>query len=70
MIEISLSQNKTMGEARKRKEAGLPPKTKKSEGSTNPLNLLSKYPRLPLYIGLLFGVSLIIDWIRLNLIGH
>tara|TARA_Y100001968_G_scaffold16333_1_gene13028 strand:- start:96 stop:275 length:180 start_codon:yes stop_codon:yes gene_type:complete len=59
-----------MGEAKKRKEAGLPPKTKKSKSKSKSLSLLSKYPRLPLYIGLLFGVFLIFDWIRLNAVGY
>ena len=59
-----------MGEAKKRREAGLPPKSKKSTSKPNKLNLLVRYPRLPLYIGLLFGIFLITDWIRLNAVGH
>ncbi len=58
-----------MGEARRRKEQGLAPKTTKTEPTKKSLNLLVKYPRLPLYIGLIFGVYLIIDWIRLNSAG-
>tara|TARA_Y100001968_G_scaffold228567_1_gene211359 strand:- start:147 stop:326 length:180 start_codon:yes stop_codon:yes gene_type:complete len=59
-----------MGEAKKRREAGLPPKKKKPDGKSNSNNLLAKYPRLPLYVGLLFAIFLIIDWIRLNSVGH
>ena len=59
-----------MGEAKRRKEAGLAPKTTKKESKPSSLNLLVKYPRLPLYIGIIFGVYLIFDWIRLNASGH
>ena len=55
-----------MGEAKRRKEAGLAPKAPKKESKSKSPNLLVKYPRLPLYIGLLFGIYLIFDWIRLN----
>ncbi len=59
-----------MGEAKRRKEAGLAPKTPKNKLQSNSINLLVKYPRLPLYIGFLFGIFLIFDWIRLNAVGH
>ena len=52
-----------MGEAKRRKDAGLAPKTKK-ESKSNSLNLLVKYPRLPLYAGLLFGIYLIFDIVQ------
>ncbi len=55
-----------MGEAKRRKEKGLVPKTKKKAPKTNTSNLLVKYPRLPLYVGLLFAIYLIFDWIKLN----
>ncbi len=59
-----------MGEAKRRKEAGLAPKTPIKEPKSNSLNLLVKYPRLPLYLGLAFGIFLIFDWVRLNAVGH
>ena len=55
-----------MGEAKRRKEQGLPPKNAKEASQPNFPNLLTKYPRLPLYIGVIFGLYLIFDWIRLN----
>ncbi len=58
-----------MGEAKKRREAGLPPKTKKSEAKPKSVNLLVKYPRLPLYIGIVFAIYLIFDYIKLNSAG-
>ncbi len=58
-----------MGEAKRRKKAGLAPKILKKESKSNSLNLLVKYPRLPLYIGVLFGIYLIFDWIKLNSAG-
>ena len=58
-----------MGEAKRRKEAGLAPKTLKKKSTSKPTNLLVEYPRLPLYIGLFFGIYLIFDWIRLNSAG-
>ena len=57
-----------MGEAKRRKEKGLAPKKQKTMPKSSP-NLLTKYPRLPLYIGLLFTIYLIFDWIRLNSSG-
>ncbi len=59
-----------MGEAKRRKEAGLGPKIAKKKSKPHSLNLLVKYPRLPLYIGLVFGVYLVFDWIRLNAVGR
>ncbi len=59
-----------MGEAKRRKQAGLAPKTTKKDKKSSSLNLLTKYPSLPLYAGLLFAVYLIIDWIRLNAVGR
>ncbi len=50
-----------MGEARRRKEAGLPPKITKQKESSNSLNLLAKYPRLGIYLGALFVLYLIYD---------
>ncbi len=56
-----------MGEAKRRREQGLAPKgPKKEELKSRQFNLLTKYPRLPLYIGVLFGIYLIFDWIKLN----
>ncbi len=56
-----------MGEAKRRKEQGLPPrqikKDKKAEKS-NSLNALFKGPRLGLYIGAAFVVYLIYDVIH------
>ncbi len=59
-----------MGEARRRKEQGLAPKgPKKSDSTVKRQNILVKYPRLPLYVGIIFAIYLIIDWIRLNSTG-
>ncbi len=55
-----------MGEAKRRKEQGLSPKTPKKGKESSSANLLVKYPRLPLYIGLGFAMYLIFDWIKLN----
>ncbi len=54
-----------MGEAKRRKEQGLPPKSpKKSESKSNFQSLLVKYPRLPyIFIGI-FIVYLIFDVIK------
>ncbi len=49
-----------MGEAKRRKEKGMPPKTKK-EAKSNALNIFSKYPRLGLYLGAAFVIYLIYD---------
>ena len=55
-----------MGEAKRRQQAGLAPKTTQKASNSSSPNLLVRYPRLPLYVGLLFGIYLIFDWIRLN----
>lgn len=55
-----------MGEAKRRKQKGLPPKEPKKTTKNNSINILAKYPRLPLYLGLIFGIYLIFDWIKLN----
>jgi len=52
-----------VGEAKRRKEQGLSPKTKKATKSDS-LNLLSKYPRLGLYFGAAFVIYLIYDVIH------
>ena len=52
-----------MGEAKRRKDQGLAPKTKK-ESKSKPLNVLSKYPRLGLYLGVAFVIYLIYDVIH------
>ena len=51
-----------MGEAKRRKEAGLAPKTPKKESESS--NILTKYPRLGLYLGGAFVVYLIYDLIH------
>ena len=56
-----------MGEAKRRKEQGLPPKEKKTEKKTdksNSLNKLFKGPRLGLYLGAAFVIYLIYDVIH------
>ena len=55
-----------MGEAKRRKAQGLPPRTNKNELKNSSESLLVKYPRLPLYLGIAFGGYLIFDLIRLN----
>tara|TARA_B100000700_G_C15047532_1_gene858660 strand:+ start:896 stop:1072 length:177 start_codon:yes stop_codon:yes gene_type:complete len=55
-----------MGEAKRRRAKGLAPKAKKIETKDAPLNIFIKYPRAPLYIGIIFAIYLIIDWIKLN----
>ena len=55
-----------MGEAKRRKAQGLPPKVKKDESRSLREGILVKYPRLPLYLGVVFGVYLIFDLIRFN----
>ncbi len=52
-----------MGEAKRRKEQGLTPKTKK-EKKINPSDIFSKFPRLALYLGVAFVVYLIYDVIN------
>ncbi|KGG14149.1 hypothetical protein EV05_0038 [Prochlorococcus sp. MIT 0601] len=53
-----------MGEAKRRKEQGLPPRIPKKESKPKSSNLLVKYPRLPLWIGLVFGIFLVWDLMR------
>ena len=56
-----------MGESKRRKEQGLPPKKKKPEkeaDKSNSLNKLFKGPRLGLYLGAAFVVYLIYDVIH------
>ncbi len=61
---------RSMGEAKRRKEKGLTPKNpKKSKITSKSPGFLSKYPRLPLYFGVLFAIYLIFDWIKLNSAG-
>ena len=55
-----------MGEAKRRKEQGLAPRSPKKESKSKFLNIFTKYPRLPLYLGVFLAVYLIFDWIRLN----
>ncbi|ABX09140.1 Hypothetical protein P9211_12091 [Prochlorococcus marinus str. MIT 9211] len=57
----------SMGEAKRRKEQGLPPKEKKREKIEEKSNLLSKFfksPRFGLYLGAVFIIYLIYDAIR------
>ena len=56
-----------MGEAKRRKEQGLPPKQKKKEKreeESNSFNSLFKGPRLGLYLGAAFVIYLIYDVIH------
>ena len=53
-----------MGEAKRRKAAGLAPKTPKKEPKSKSLNVLAKYPRLGLYLGAAFVIYLIYDVIQ------
>ncbi len=53
-----------MGEAKRRKEAGLKPKTKKIKNTQRNLNLLAKYPRIGLYLAVAFVIYLIFDVIQ------
>ncbi len=50
-----------MGEAKRRKEAGLAPKTTKKETTSDNLNILARYPRLGIYLGIAFVIYLIYD---------
>tara|TARA_Y100001968_G_C18732200_1_gene425033 strand:+ start:36 stop:212 length:177 start_codon:yes stop_codon:yes gene_type:complete len=58
-----------MGEAKRRREKGLAPKNPKPSSKVPSQNLLARYPRIPLYLGLILGVYLIFDWIKLNSSG-
>jgi len=56
-----------MGEAKRRKDQGLPPKQKrkvKKEKKSNSLNAFIKNPRLALYLGAGFVIYLIYDVIH------
>ena len=56
-----------MGEAKRRKEQGLPPKEKKrdkKEEKSSSLNTFFKNPRLGFYLGAAFIIYLIYDVIR------
>ena len=55
-----------MGEAKRREELGLPPREKKKEkASKNKFNeILSKYPYLPLILGVSLLTILIIDLVN------
>tara|TARA_Y100001970_G_scaffold111624_1_gene139300 strand:- start:2592 stop:2774 length:183 start_codon:yes stop_codon:yes gene_type:complete len=57
-----------MGEAKRRKNLGIPPREKNSSENKekiNPLNnALNKYPFLPYIIGISFFIILIIDLIN------
>ena len=56
-----------MGEAKRRKEMGLPPKAIKTERNDNSPNILQKIGRnqfLPLVLALGFVIFLIVDLIR------
>ena len=58
---------RSMGEAKRRKDQGLPPKEKKREKKqekSNSLNKFFKSPRLGLYLGVAFVVYLIYDVVR------
>ena len=60
-------QTRSMGEAKRRKEKGLPPKGKKrekKEEQSHSFNKLFKGPRLGLYLGGAFVVYLIYDVIH------
>ncbi len=50
-----------MGEAKRRQKAGLAPKSPKKELKSNSFNVLAKYPRLGLYLGVAFVIYLIYD---------
>ena len=54
-----------MGEAKRRKNQGLPPKgPKKSQKKFDSSGLLARYPRLPLYLIGVFIIVLIVDLIK------
>ncbi len=56
-----------MGEAKRRREQGLPPREKKQlkkEQKNNALNTFLKAPRLGLYLGAAFVIYLIYDVIH------
>lgn len=53
-----------MGEAKRRRQAGLAPRTPKKESESNSFNFLARYPRLGLYLGASFVIYLIYDVIH------
>ncbi len=53
-----------MGEAKRRRKAGLAPKSPKKEEISSAFNIMAKYPRLGLYIGAAFVIYLIYDVIH------
>tara|TARA_Y100001968_G_C19150554_1_gene615948 strand:- start:525 stop:704 length:180 start_codon:yes stop_codon:yes gene_type:complete len=54
-----------MGEAKRRKQAGLAPKkTRKESSKSKSSNLLAKYPKLGLYLGAAFLLYLIYDLVN------
>ena len=56
-----------MGEAKRRKEQGLPPRAKKNEKKTDNPNIIQKLRRnqiLPIVLALGFVVFLIVDLVR------
>ncbi len=53
-----------MGEAKRRKIAGLPPKSPKLEDKRNTFNSQSTIKRIPLYLGIGFVIYLIYDLIH------
>tara|TARA_Y100001968_G_C19309840_1_gene693562 strand:- start:76 stop:249 length:174 start_codon:yes stop_codon:yes gene_type:complete len=54
-----------MGEAKRRKEQGLPPKgPKQLQAKAEKKAFFKRYPRLPLYLAGLFVIILIIDLIK------
>ncbi|AAP99704.1 hypothetical protein EV11_0859 [Prochlorococcus sp. SS52] len=53
-----------MGEAKRRKEQGLAPKTIKKESKSDSLNLFVKYPRLPYILVSIGVIYLLFDLIR------
>ncbi|ABX09389.1 hypothetical protein [Prochlorococcus marinus] len=55
-----------MGEAKRRQDQGLAPKNPNKDLRPKAPGLLIKFPRLPLYLGVLLAIYLIFDWIKLN----
>ena len=56
-----------MGEAKRRKEQGLPPRAKKKEKKTDKPNIINKLRRnqiLPILLALGFMIFLIVDLVR------
>lgn len=57
-----------MGEAKRRKELGVPPRKNKTENKNSNFNffndILGKYPYLPIFLGLLLLAILVFDLIN------